>query len=1117
MLSKFSVKKPFTIVVAIVLVVILGVVSYTHMSVDLFPSFNMPYAVVSTSYPGASPEEVEKKVTEPLEQGLSSISNIKQVSSISSEHSSMVILQFNDDTNMDSAMLEMRESLDLITAYFPDDIGAPMIMKINPDMMPILATAVSVDGMDAQQSAKYIEEKVMPELESVEGVASVSASGLIENMVDVTLQKKKIESVNQKLTDFYQKQAEDTIRKEAKEKAYEEVDKQLNQSRDAMIGSGMTEKMADDALKDTREKLYQAADEQVEAIVKEQLKNVEIPEVEITREMISGVLSGQNFSMPSGSVEGEDGAGYTVRVGDEIRGVEELSALVIMEVPDFGAVTLSDVAEIEAYDNTGDLYSKVNGNYAVMLTIQKQAEYSTADVSNAVQAKLHSLSEKNEALHSDVLMDQGEYVNIMIDTIVKNLLFGAALAILILFIFLRRIRPTLIVGVSIVISVVFAFVLMYFSGITLNMISMGGLALGVGMLVDNSIVVIENIFRMRSEGASAHKAAIEGAREVSGAITASTLTTIVVFVPIVFTEGMTRQLFTDMALTIGFSLVASLLVALTLVPAACGGMLQKNFKARRTFMDSFASGYTRLLNHSLNHKWICITLAVVLLGVSAFAAFASGTELFPEMNSSSITVSVDMPETYTQEEEFAALDDLSERIHEVGDVQSVGVMSGGDSASMMGMGGGTTVYVLLSEDRSRSTDEIAEAIRQKTEGLSYEVSVSGSNMDMSMLSGGQIVINVYGRELDDLRDTAKLVADTVKGADGATEVDDGLGKTNQELRVRVDKEKAIAKSLTVAQVYSAVNDAIQSKKSLTTIHDGDLEYALYLKDDRDTAYTEENLGSLILKNPAGDEIKLSEIAEIQKSDGMSSIRRTGQERYVSVKGSLKPGYTIDAVQQQITEKLDSAEFPAGCRYEIKGESESIQSTFSDLLLMLVLAIVFIYLVMVAQFQSLLSPFIVMFTIPLAFTGGFIALFLCGMPVSVVSLIGLVLLVGIVVNNGIVFVDYANQQRKRGYDKREALLRAGKNRLRPILMTALTTIIALGTMVFDQSSGAELLRPMAITTIGGLLYSTLLTLFVVPAMFDLFHRKSKKKQDETKAPDTASEEVERLAEETGTNL
>lgn len=1046
MFSKFSVKKPFTVVVAIIIIIILGVVSFTKMKVDLIPSFNLPYAVVITTYPGASPEQVEMVVTETLETTFASLSNLKGTTSISAENMSLVIMEFNGETNMDSVLIEMRESLDMVTSYLPEEVASPIIMKLNPNMMPVMVAAASTEGMTDVESAQYIEDEIIPQIKGVNGVASVSATGLLENYVDVTISQTKIDAFVQNLMAVMMQNNGGSVA-------------------DIMSGEGNVI----------------ASDVDVESF--------------LTVETVSGILSGQHFSMPAGTAPSIDNTSYMVRVGDKITSIEELKNLVVFSVMGV-EVKISDICDVTTYDNSNMIYSKINGNHGIMLTIQKQPDFSTTEVTNAVTDKMNSLEEKGNVEFTD-LMNQGTYVNMMIKTILTNLISGGILAIIILAIFLAKIKPTVIVGASIVISVITTFVLMYFSGVTLNMISMGGLALGVGMLVDNSIVVIENIFRHKMNGKTAKEAAIEGAKEVSGAIIASTLTTIVVFVPILFTDGITRQLFTDMALTIGYSLVASLLVALTLVPAAASRLKDKAFVSETKWFNKFANGYSKLLTKSLKHNWIVILGSVVLLVVTMISAFLSGTEFFPQMNTGEISIAVEIPEEYTDEQSFEALDNLYNTLSQFEEIDTVGILrneSTDAASSMMSMmSSGTTVYVLLKEEYIEETADITERISLETDKLPFEVEVSSSSMDMSMLTGAQVSVNIFSDDLDNLRDTAEDLGNLIGELEGTDEINNGLEETSSEYRIIVDKSKAISKNLTVAQVFMAVQPMIANVTSTMSITDNGTEYNLFIKDSRQEPVTVETLGNIVVTTPTGEAVKVSEVAEIIEAEGFSSIIHSNQERYLSVSGTLKSGYDVNKVNSEIQDIIDDYDFPKGTRAVVTGESEQINEAFEDLFMMLFLAIIFIYLVMVAQFQSLKSPFIVMFTIPLAFTGGFAALLLTGNKVSVISLIGMVVLVGIVVNNGIVFVDYTNQQREKGLSVNEALIVAGRNRLRPIIMTALTTIIALFMMVFDTSSGAEMLRPLAITTVGGLTYATILTLFLVPAMYSLFNRSKKKEK------------------------
>jgi multidrug efflux pump subunit AcrB len=780
------------------------------------------------------------------------------------------------------------------------------------------------------------------------------------------------------------------------------------------------------------------------------------------------------------------------------------------------------------YDNSGDMYTKVNGENAIMFAISKQSSYSTASVTDAVDEKAAAITAETPDVAFTTLMSQGEYVHLMIGSITSNLISGAVLAVIVLFLFLRKIRPTLVVSASILFSVVFALVLMYLAGITLNMISMGGLALGIGMLVDNSIVVIENIIRMRAEGVDRRTAAIKGAKQVAGAITSSTLTTIVVFVPIVFTTGITKTLFTDMALTIAFSLIASLIIALTLVPAACAGMLSDKMKFKRTFADALAEKYARAVTVLLKRRFLVVFTVLVLLGGSIAAVLSAGTELFPAMNSGFVTVSVTIPETATQSERFAMLDEIGEKIGAVDGVDTVGVMdstgSTDASASLLSLASsGTTVYVTVDEDSARTTDEIMADIRTATEGREYTVSASASTMDISMLTGSGVSISVAGQDFDDLQSVTDSITDIVMNTAGTIDVSQGnalmslasMGGGNSggssgssddeeedqttEVRVFVDKDKAMAQGLTTAQVYLALQTEIAAKTEATTFDDADgVTYGVYVYDGRESDFTTDDFRDFTITSPTtGEDVKLSDIASIEDAVGYTSIIHDNQERTMQITASLAPGYDVEAVNGDIEAKVAALTLPKGIKVEFGGEMQAIDEAFGDLYLMLLLAIAFIYLVMVAQFQSLKSPFIVMFTLPLAATGGFFALYLTGTPLSIIALIGFVVLVGIIVNNGIVYVDYANQMVTEGMSVPDALAKAAHDRLRPILMTALTTIIALVTMAIDNSRGSEMLRPLAVTTIGGMLYGTLLTLFFVPVIYSLFNRKKKAAAEETK--------------------
>ena len=1398
MLGKFSVKKPYTVLVAVVLVIVLGVVSFTKMTTDLLPSISLPYVIVMTPYPGASPETVEMVVTKPVEASMATVSNIEGISSVSSENYSMVILEFAQSTDMNGVSLEIRENLDQIKSYWDDSVGNPIIMKLNPDMLPVMIAAVGGNNMTSAEVTELTQNTIIPELESIEGVASASATGLLEESVHVIIRQEKVDLINEQIFGSIDKEIDET-KEELEEKKQEVYDGQseladarkeladsevdLEESRQKLEDSkqeledsrkeiedgkaeiaenklkleegktelsdkkeATTKQLAEaeaqiitakadleatkvhftaeiatleatneaynsgisqidetrkeleenkkkletakeninkiDGAKDISEKQQILADlsgmdvEIVKALPPEEIqkqldavkaginselngqtvddaigaldqaiselneKNTEIgsqiamnnaaitqmqstladiegniakldaalielyqgnltaaiefanaqtaislgelqittaesqlkagesqleageeqiksgeeqleegreqiksayeqlndtaeqladalqqildgeEELEEAREdaydkadmssvltvdTVKALLAAQNFSMPAGYVT-EEGISYLIRVGDKPRDIEELKKMPLLntEMDDVDVITLGDVADVFMTDNSADIYANVNGAPGIMVTIQKQTGYSTGDVSDKILDKFEELMEEDENLMLITLMDQGIYIDLVMDSIINNILFGAVLAILILILFLKDLRPTAVIACSIPISLVTAIVCMYFSGVTLNVISLSGLALGIGMLVDNSIVVIENIYRMRKEGLSAKEAAVEGAGEVAGAIMASTLTTVCVFLPIVFTEGITRQLFVDMGLTIAYSLLASLAIALTVVPAMASKVLTKTKDQKESrFFTTLIGGYEKLLSLSLKGKPIVLLAVVALLVFSAIASYAKGTAFMPEMDSTQMTLSLTMPDDTPLDETAAVTDEIVDRLLQMEEVTDVGAMASTSSMSMLtGSGDAATnaadVYISLSEDKKKTNKvlavEMEELLADLCEKNNAEIDIETSNMDMSALGGSGISVQVRGREIDTMQKVAEEVAEIVKGVEGTQNVSSGLEDSTGEMRILIDRDKAIEHGLTVAEIFQQISAKLADASSSTTLETDIKEYDVYVKHGSDMELTRSLVKNIEIERTKQDgtreKIPLSELASFENTISPKSINRTEQTRYISVSAEIADGYNVGLVSDDVELALKDYQVPTGYSLVMTGENETITDAMEQLYLMLLLALIFMYLIMVAQFQSLLSPFIIMFTIPLAFTGGFLGLVISGSELSVIALIGFVMLSGIIVNNGIVLVDYMNQLRAEGMEKKEAILTAGKTRLRPVLMTALTTILALCTMVFSNDMGSEMAKPMAIVTIGGLVYGTLLTLVVIPCIYDIFSREKK---------------------------
>lgn len=1223
MLPKFSVKKPLTVFVAMILVLVLGVVSFTKMTTDLLPSMNLPYVIAYTPYPGASPEKVENTVTNPLEEVFATVSGVENVTSISNENVSMVILEFSQDTNMDSAMIDLNGQVDLVKSKFDDTVGSTTLMKLNPDMMPIMMVSVDVDGMSQEEISTYVNDEIIPSLERIEGVASVSATGLVESQLQITLDTDKIDSLNKKIKaninselDKNEKKIDDGIakldksEKELDKKSQEQISKLseasvelesgLSQLSSAIAQIQMMDSVGDSlnptisdakkALNDSESKLkdfkkqlkiaeqngldtsilkeniaslestiktikgsienaekglnnssaslsqlqaqqkelksqkkqletakstlnqeltkasikiiqgkaqLESAKQELNKSREDALKSADLSS-KITPDMINSVLTAENFSMPAGYVS-DDTKQYSVKVGDKFTSIDQVEDLLLMSVDGVGDIYLKDITDIKYENNVSKSYTNVNGNPGIMLSIEKTSTASTSSVCDKLNQTIDSLTDGNDKLHILSLMDQGIYIDMVINSILDNLLYGGILAVIVLLVFLRSIKPTIIIAFSIPMSLLFAVVLMYFTDISLNMISLSGLSLGVGMLVDNSIVVIENIYRMRNNGVSRYKAAVYGAKQVSGAIFASTLTTICVFLPIVFTDGITKQIFTDMGLTIAYSLIASLIIALTLVPCMASKLLTSADQKEHRWFDRFVDFYEILLEKALNHKAIVLIGALILLCFAGFSATRMGTAFMPDMSSTQMTATISPKEgqELTDDDLQKISDDFVKIVGKIDDVEGVGAMNG--SGTMMGMSSSgssnsMSVYIVLKEDMKHSNKEIAKMIKDDTSSLNCDISVNESTMDMGSMVGSGISIQIKGDDLDKLQDISKDMVDILKNTDGAIDIKSSLDNSEVEQRVSVNKDKAMKYGLTVAQVYQQISEKLKSETDSTTITSDSNDLAVVIKNNASET-TIKDLKLLEIKgtkNNKDAKVKLNKIATITNATTPASINHKNQTRYMTVSASVDEDHNIGLISRDIQSKIDDYNTPNGYEVELTGENETINSTMKDLVLMILLAIVFIYLIMVAQFQSLLSPFIVMFTIPLAFTGGLLGLLVTGQILSVTSMLGFLILAGIVVNNGIVFVDYVNQLRLDGVDKRTALLETGRARIRPILMTAMTTILAMSTMALGVGMGSELSQGLSIVTIGGLLYATLLTLFIVPILYDIFHRREMKK-------------------------
>ncbi len=1117
MFPKFSVRRPYTIIVAIVLVLALGVVTLTRMKTSLIPDMNLPYAIVLAVDPGASPEEVELQVTTPIEESLSTLSNLKMLSSRSMDNISMVTMEFTDTTNMDSALIEIREKLSMAQNSLPDSVASPTILKINPNMMPVMALSVSyTDTEDLGEISQRITNDILPQLQSVEGVASATGAGLIERAVHVVISDEKINALTKQITDAMTAQMQQQM-----QQAAEALTQQMVASGDAVLQADGTLVGRDgqpiDIMKLVQEQMSGDQEGQTGDQAGEQTLDLKS---QLSRDTIVKLLQANNFNMPNGTIADGDKS-YLVRTGDKMTSYEQVRDMPLMKIGDMD-IKLSDVADVALTDNSKDTFAMVNGSRSVMMTLQAASEYSTSEVTHAVHDRIAELKADDPNLKVDVLMDQGEYVDIVVDSVLSNLLIGGLLAILILFIFLHDFKLTIVIALSIPLSVMVALVGMYFSGVSMNIISMSGLALGVGMLVDNSVVVIENIYRMRNEGLPARKAAVHGAKQVTGAIFASTLTTIGVFAPIIFVQGITRQLFADMALTIAYSLLASLLVSLTFVPMITSGALRNQKEKKHAILDATQRGYAKAMRWVLKHKLITVCIPLVLLIVTGLFVVKQGASFMPTMESPQMNITLEMPDGATFEEATATAEEAMKRIGTIENVETVGGTMGGQMAmmgSMVGISGrgGSydqfTVYVLLDDTKNIDNDFIGKEIERLTADLDCEVQVTSESDQMSMLTGPPVNVRITGIEIDQMRKISDDVTALMTQNADLTEIQSGFeeGEGTPELRIMVDKQKSMAVGLSVAQVYMQVAELMSTDEDATTIIENGEALLVSVADRAATDVGKSDIEKLKLTSPTGGTVALTDVATISEAPGVGTINHERSSRVSYVQAKPVEGKNVKLVNDELAKQLDEYRktLPAGYTLTLEGENAAINSTFDDLFLLMALAVLIIFCIMVAQFQSFKAPFIVLFTIPLAFTGAFAALLLFGMEISVVAMVGLVLLAGVVVNNGIVLVDYINILRHSGMSKEDAIIQAGQTRMRPILITALTTIIAMSTMMFGMGTGTAMVQPMAITSVGGLLYATLMTLFIVPAIYAGFFRKEKLKTFDIEEVD---EEIKNLVDD-----
>lgn len=1021
-ISRLSVQRPVTILMISLIVILMGVISLTRIPIDLYPNIEIPIAIVSTDYDGAGPQEIENLVTKPIEDVSGTIQNIKSIRSISSEGNSLVILEFAFNTDMNFAALDVREKLDLISALLPDGSSKPMVLKIDPNSLPILE--LSITSASYKEAQWLVENELVHRLERIPGVAAVQISGESSQEIQVTIKEAMLQHYGLNISQIAQQ------------------------------------------------------------------------------------LRSENLNLPGGSVSYGDTTLSVRSLGafDEISDIEEMPLIVTNSSGLPESVRLKDVATIQLVEKEVQTITKTNGKESLTISIQKQSGTNTVQVADSILAEVANLQRDFKTLNIVVAQDQAEFIRASIDNVTRSAVIGALFAIAILYLFLRNIRTTLIIGISIPVSIIATFILLFYQGITLNLMTLGGLALGIGMLVDNAIVVLENIYRFRTMGYSRTEAAIEGTKEVAMAVTASTLTTIAVFLPISFVEGITATIFRELALTVTFSLSTSLIVSLTLVPMMSSKLLKiddfmgKEHHGRSKLFDWFYNSfdrmfskidlaYKRTLKFALSHRLLTVLISLGIFGSSLLSIFVTGTEYFPSLDQGEFTVSIELPNGSELQATEKIVNQLTDEIKSYSQVSEIYETIGSNGNRFLSSPTKNTArlrVVLKSiQEQTRATQDIADEVRQwvkNVPGAKFRVSVT--SMGFGGMSSAPVSVAVKGNDLVVLERVSADIVDLLQEIPGTREIENSSASGNEEILVHLSKEKIAYFGLSGYEIANQIKTALTGQRVTSLKIDGK-EFNVVLKREDQFSSNLHSFKQLPIKSPYGS-VPLDDVAKVVLARGPSVINREEQSRVVTVTAQLL-NRDLGAVIEDLEKALETYALPPDYAIVIGGESADMEAAFKDLRLALILAIVIVYMVMAAQFESLIHPFTILLTIPLSFSGALLALWISGQTLSVPSFIGMIMLAGIVVNNAIVLVDYINTRRAQGESLNEAITSAGPIRLRPILMTTLTTILGLLPLSLGIGEGSEAQAPLATAVIGGLTLSTLLTLVLIPVVYSYFEQ------------------------------
>lgn len=1002
--------------------VILGGIAVPLLPVDLYPNMDIPTATVQVSWPGASPSQVENQITTRVEASMATLPNISTVTSVSRTGASVVTVTFNFGTDISQATLTMRDRLDRVRRQLPTDAEAPVVTRVDPNSQPIINLALYGKSVDLIALRDLADNTVSPALQRVDGVASVGVTGGREREIQVLLDQNKLTQYN------------------------------------------------------------------------------------LAFNQITNALSNDNQTTDAGLVY-KGNQLVPLHIGGEFKSTAEIEK-VRVPLSRGQSVALGELGKIIDSYKEVTFDSRRNGEQSVSFSILKQSDANTVAVAKNVKNSLAEIQAKlPDGIQLSVLNDSSRFITRSINTVVEHTLVGGIFAVIILFLFLNSIRATFIIGVVIPISVISTFSMMYFSGQTINVITLGGLALGIGSLVDFAVVVLESIFRKKEEGLSTIEAAKQGTAEVGTAVFASALAQIAVFAPMVFISGLVKNFFVPMALTVSFSHIAALFAAITLVPMLSAKLLRESdmhhelLPTGKTYnpavwfgrgMHRFTNFYRNALKWSLHHQWTIIAVTVGLLAGSVLLSRFVGTELMPITDEGQFNVNINLP----QGTKFEITNDLTAQIeNKIKDIPEVdtiftSVGSSGFGAFQTAATNSGRIFVNLKppNERKLSTEQVVEKVRTFTQGIPdarINVNSSRSGLRLPGLSsggGGDIQVNLNGPDLAVLSKLGDMVADEIRNVEGTRNVQNTLDRSIPQYELTIDRDAAAYYGVSLREVMTSLRTAYQGAAA-TQFKAGDRQISVVVKYPQSFTNNLENLHQVVITTQGGSQVPISAIAKVSPSSGPAQIRHLNQQRLASVQASVF-GVPVGEVSAQVEERLKSIQPPDGYTIEMGGQRNDMNSTFKSLILILLLSVVLVYMVMASQFESLYSPFIIMFSLPPTFVGAILGLYLTNRTINMNSVIGFIMLIGIVVNNAIVLIDYTNQLRKRGMTLYEALIQAGSIRLRPILMTTSTTVLAMLPLVIGFGEGAETQAAMATVVAFGLTLSTMVTLVLVPVVYTL---------------------------------